>query len=330
LARVDVLDVGHGCCAVLTDGDGCVVVDAGTGQVLLQYLRQHDINVIDAALVSHGDMDHLGGLIDVLLDSSISVRHIYLNPDALRRTRCWEVFRVAAREAMESGRTVIHAELTTTTTSEQLARQSTRISILAPDPITALAGIGGQGLEGEAVTAHSMSAVIKVSAPHGLEVLIAGDVDSNALHDLLAHPDELPAAVLVFPHHGGLAEGHDVVDFASQLCAAVIPKLVVFSTGRDTHRNPRPEVVHAVRMAVPTAHIACTQLSKDCAANVPPQEPTHLSQTISRGMASKKCCAGSIRIELGSMQFTCIPSLEHHAEFVQSFASTALCRDGAG
>jgi competence protein ComEC len=87
LAYLAILDVGHGNCAILHDDEGTIVIDGGRSQTLLQFLQAEELLSIDAILVSHADDDHLGGIIEVLLARNIEVQRIFLNPDALRRTK---------------------------------------------------------------------------------------------------------------------------------------------------------------------------------------------------------------------------------------------------
>ena len=44
-----ILDVGHGNCAVLRDRRGVVVIDAGPGSSLLEFLTEHKITNIDVS-----------------------------------------------------------------------------------------------------------------------------------------------------------------------------------------------------------------------------------------------------------------------------------------
>jgi competence protein ComEC len=56
-----ILDVGHGNCAVLEDGQRTVVFDCGPKTGLLEYLTSRTITVLDLVLISHADEDHIAG-----------------------------------------------------------------------------------------------------------------------------------------------------------------------------------------------------------------------------------------------------------------------------
>ncbi len=55
-----VLDVGHGNATVLIDTAGVVVIDAGKGGIILDFLKRLGIRQVDILLISHADDDHVG------------------------------------------------------------------------------------------------------------------------------------------------------------------------------------------------------------------------------------------------------------------------------
>ena len=54
---VSILDVGHGNCAVLID-DKVVVIDAGPGTTLLDFLEKEGIKEVGVVLISHADEEN--------------------------------------------------------------------------------------------------------------------------------------------------------------------------------------------------------------------------------------------------------------------------------
>jgi len=61
-----IVDVKHGNSAVLIDTDGVVVIDAGNGSKLLEFLSNRQITTIDVLILSHADGDHIGGVMALL------------------------------------------------------------------------------------------------------------------------------------------------------------------------------------------------------------------------------------------------------------------------
>ncbi|MFH2201677.1 MAG: MBL fold metallo-hydrolase, partial [Elusimicrobiota bacterium] len=50
--------MGHGNCAVIVDSGGVVVIDAGPGSGLLEFLTREGITHINTVIISHADTDH--------------------------------------------------------------------------------------------------------------------------------------------------------------------------------------------------------------------------------------------------------------------------------
>lgn len=145
---------------------------------------------------------------------------------------------------------------------------STRLEIIGPSNTLALSGPGGKELPehgGRPISSNSLSAVMRVLHADVPRALLTGDLDDVGLADLERSAVDLDAELLVFPHHGGHVPQGENAMFAGRLCRAVGATTIVFSLGRGKHRTPRPEIVRAVEAALPTAHVACTQLSARCA-----------------------------------------------------------------
>ncbi len=158
----------------------------------------------------------------------------------------------------------------------------------------------------------------------GVIDLIASDLDDVGLDEMLDSGQDLRAAVLVYPHHGGRSGAGSESEFAAKLLTAVEPRTVLFSIARGVHRNPLPEVIQAVRAAGAHIRIACTELSRNCAEGTPFDEPLHLLPLAARGRATRSCCGGTFRLELREGA-TVEPGIAEHAAFIAAEAPTALC-----
>ncbi len=64
-ARVVVLDVGQGDAILLQDGRHAVLVDTGPGDAVVDALARQHVRRLDAVLLTHTDLDHVGGLDDL-------------------------------------------------------------------------------------------------------------------------------------------------------------------------------------------------------------------------------------------------------------------------
>jgi beta-lactamase superfamily II metal-dependent hydrolase len=319
--EIAVLDVGHGNCSLIIDGEAVYVVDAARGtRALRRALAQRRLKEVDVVLLSHGDADHVGGLIGLLTNPSVAIGRVYLNPE-IRGTKLWKSLRVAVRDARKRGGTKIVTALTTAI-SDDLELPRLDVTVLGPTPESAM-GLG-ETVDGDQLSPNGMSAVIRIADVHA-SVLLPGDIDAKGLQELLADGVDLDATVLVFPHHGGYPGDGDAEEFARTLTAAVDPETVLFSLARSDEENPRPEIVQGLREAAPNAQIACTQLSPLCAESVPAVAQPYLSSFPGQGQKTGCCCAGTVE-----MQFTdnglARPQLPGHRAFVKHHVPAALCR----
>ncbi len=312
LPELIILDVGHGNCAILRDTKTVTVIDCPPALTLLETLERLGISTVDQVLISHADLDHIGGLVNLLED--VTVRNVYINPDADKKSRTWKDIRIALGLAEDRG-TEIHVGLTTQLTKKINSGQI-EIEILAPSTEVALSGAGGDDPEDRKLTSNSMSVVIGLIHNSYRVALLPGDVDGMGLDNLLKKQKDIEAQILIFPHHGGLPGDTDGQEFAQKLCALVKPHLILFSLDRNRFGNPREDIMRGVLSAAPDAHIVCTQLSRKCAAVLPDSNFNHLTTLPALGRAKGKCCGGTISIKINGKQTIYAPLLTLHRDFV--------------
>jgi competence protein ComEC len=319
MTKIVVLDVGHGNCAVVYEGASCVVIDAGPGTALLEFMRENEIKIVEEILISHADNDHLKGVLTILDQDDITVKSVRLNSDAVKGSKQWNAMLYSLDHRNRKGEMRFEVQLVEGFT---LAFFDAGLEVLAPTRYLAGKGPGSEDSEGRRITTNTISAVVRIQTPHR-SVLITGDIDNLGLSHLLSTGQNLHADVLVFPHHGGHVSASASLSgnrkFAEQLLAAVVPTIVVFSISRTKYENPRPEIVDAVRTE-PSRKIMCTQMSRRC-LEAPPEKDGHLADVFAEGRQSGQCCAGSIVVSDAEL----MPSVASHTAFVRRVAPEALC-----
>lgn len=169
------LDVGQGLAVVLRTANHVLLfdtgprygeeLDAGTA-VIVPYLRQQGIGQLDALLLSHGDIDHVGGAVAIL--AALPVQHVLANgtelpgvsPDECRRGAAW-------------------------------LWDGVRFEILHPVSVTAAVYSDNNG-----------SCVLRVESARG-SALLGADIEAATEAELVDRQREkLRAEVLLAPHHG--------------------------------------------------------------------------------------------------------------------------------
>lgn len=318
-----ILDVGHGNCALIKDTNDVMVIDCPPGGTLAETLEHLSIKEILHILISHSDADHIAGIVDILSNEDIKIHNVHINPDAIKTSEIWTDVRIALQDARKRSGIQVSSELTTTKTGN-LNIGSVEIEILAPTPELILSGAGGKDLQRRRLTSNSISAVVGIVHDSHRVAILAADIDNVGFDNLIQDQNNLSADILVFPHHGGKPGGGNAKAFAQQFCSYIQPKLIIFSIGRNRFKNPHTEIIEGLRFVVPDAHILCTQLSKQCAANVPISESTHLGKLPAKGLINNSCCGGTITIKIQGRETT-YDEMNLHKKFIDQVDSP-ICR----
>src|SRR5579859_5417031 len=196
LPELLIVDVGHGNCAILRDTQAVTVIDCGyDGITLVETLARLGINEIDHVLISHADIDHIGGLGPLVRE--FPIRNIYLNADASKRGRTWQGVLRTLELAERSG-TEVHIGLTSRD-SKKIISGEVDIEILAPSASIAASGPGGIDQDGHTLASNSMSVVIGLIHNSCRIALLPGDMDEIGLKHLQKNHKDLEAQILVFP-----------------------------------------------------------------------------------------------------------------------------------
>jgi beta-lactamase superfamily II metal-dependent hydrolase len=319
---LSILDVGHGNCAVLFD-DRVIVIDAGPGTTLLEFLEREGIKEVSVVLVSHADEDHVKGLVALVESRAVNIDTIRVNSDAIKESSTWSHLAFLLDEENKAGHIRFEVGLTTNQT-DQFNTPSITVEILAPSPGIAMKGAGSRDHKGRKLTSNTMSAVVRLLREGAPLVLLPGDLDETGLDNLIESGRDLRAAIAVFPHHGGGPASSDLSKFASTFCSATGAQTLIFSIGRGRYGTPRPEIIAAARTHSANLRVLCTQLSERCASELPKSDPIHLTDKISRGREQRKCCAGTLVLNLGK-SLTILPVAEAHLQFISNSAPSALC-----
>jgi competence protein ComEC len=178
---------------------------SGATRVILPYLRGRGIGRLDALVISHSDLDHIGGAEAVL--QTVRVGQLISSlPDGHR------LLGKTTKPARCSAGQAWHWD-------------GVRFEMLAPD---------GASYANSRLKSNARSCVLRISAG-GKAILLAGDIEAAqeaALLDLDA--DRLRADVLLAPHHGSGTSS------SAAFLRAVAPTVGIFQVGhRNRYRHPQ-------------------------------------------------------------------------------------------
>lgn len=324
MAKMIILDVGHGNCTVIEDAGKVVLVDTAGKTKIQGYLDEYKISVIDIVVISHSDHDHIGGLINLLSNEKYTVKRVVLNPDSIKESRLWEDVRFLIDEKERDNG--LHVEFAVKSSVQpEWAKVSENLSleIVSPSRAMLLSGPGQfMPQDTRRLTSNSVSVVVRVVYNQVPIALLCGDMDQIALDNIKAHNILCAATYLIYPHHGGLPGNSDVLSFTRDLIGWVSPSFIIFSNGRGKYNNPAPQVIESIIAVSPNINLMCTQISKTCCVDV--VRPDYLPKVYSVGFESGSSCAGSIEISLedGSIDSQ---ELRIHQDFVTGL-ETSLCK----
>ena len=320
--RLCILDVGHGNSSVVDGGgNGAVVVDTALGSSLCEFLREQGIERVRTIYLSHADEDHIGGLVGLLAANIVQVERVVVNGDARKTTAVWDDMVYELDSAHRAGQVQFDVGLVSGDGDDL---DDVEIRVLAPSRYLAAKGVGGTDRSGRTINSNSMSAFIRVSVSGRHVAVLPGDIDGVGLDDLVQRVDDAVAPILVYPHHGGRPGRAAVRLFVEALLGAVSPNIVVFSFARARYGLPNDETFRIVRELLPDARIVCTQLSRQCSAEVPSQPSEHLSNVFAAGRAEGRCCGGTIVIPLDDVS-ALEPERAAHVEFIRANVATPMC-----
>lgn len=237
-ARLAFLDVGQGDATVIETASGQTILVDGGGNVrydnnetwrrrknsfqvgedvIVPYLKSQGIRKIDLLILTHGDMDHINGLLDVI-----------------RRFPVQKVVRNSRFPANEDEQKIV-MELTKQNVPIYVAptghtweiEEGIGLTFLHPDPVRP----GNKGEPNE-------DSVVCLLSVHDTKVLFPGDIGASTEKHLLKRWSWPAVDILKVAHHGSESSTHETwLDVLS-------PKYAVISAGRfNSYGHPAPEVI---------------------------------------------------------------------------------------
>lgn len=217
--RLIVFDVGQGLAVAAQTRNHALLYDSGPdfsgeadsgNRILAPALRALGIRQLDMLMLSHDDLDHIGGAGSLMQSMPVGRLSSSL-PDGHRLQRL----------AVDTQRC---------TDGQNWEWDGVRFEVLHP-----AAAEYGQ----TRIPDNELSCVLRIVVGEQ-SVLLTGDIEKNGERRLLRkHQDGLHTTLLVAPHHG--SKSSSSLDFV----AATLPDYVVFTVGyRNRFGHPREDVVH--------------------------------------------------------------------------------------
>ncbi|MFA7399056.1 MAG: DNA internalization-related competence protein ComEC/Rec2, partial [Sideroxydans sp.] len=215
-ARIIVFDVGQGLAVAVQTHSHAMLYDTGPdfagesdsgNRILIPSLRGVGIAKLDGLMLSHDDIDHIGGTHSVMqalpiewVSSSLKAGHPLLST-VKQHNSC--------------------------TDGQSWAWDGVRFEVLHPSDLD----------DSDKKHDNDQSCVLRISVG-ARSVLLVGDIEKASESRLLAlHMHDLPSTLLIAPHHGSKSSSSE------EFVNTVSPQQVVFTTGyRNRFNHPHPTV----------------------------------------------------------------------------------------
>ncbi len=220
--RLIIFDVGQGLAVAAQTRNHALLYDTGPdfsgeadsgNRILIPSLRAQGIARLDGLMLTHDDSDHTGGALSILqampvgwLSSSLATDHALLQLSTDTR-RCAD--------------------------GQSWEWDGVRFEVLHPH---------AESYDQEKIRDNDRSCVLKISTGKH-SVLLAADIEKGSEWRLLKqHEENLPATLLVAPHHGSKTSS------IAQFVETVKPRYTVFTVGyRNRFGHPKEEVLERYR-----------------------------------------------------------------------------------
>jgi len=246
--RLIIFDVGQGLAVAAQTRHHALLYDAGPdfsggadsgNRILVPSLRALGISKLDGLILTHDDTDHTGGAASVMqampigwLSSSLPEGHPLLQQATFSSSD--ETTSHSTKPPTDSGQVAGYpasgrGELKRCADGQSWQWDGVQFEILHPDP-----GSYAQ----TKISDNDRGCVLRISIANQ-HILLTADIEEASEIELLEeHPDKLPAALLVVPHHGSKTSS------GKEFIAAVKPDYAVFTVGyRNRFGHPKQKIV---------------------------------------------------------------------------------------
>jgi competence protein ComEC len=225
---ITVLDVGHGQ-AVLAQlpGGANILFDAGSlhysdigRKIVVPFLNYNGIGTIDAVIISHGDIDHINGIPEIVEYRRIG--GVYADDAVFSDTDpCGGPPKVLKTSLAKNGIKIQPLKQNFDRIKILLDPNFVSIQILWPDKQTG---------NDEKLSSNDKSVVSLIEFA-GRKILLCSDIEKSSQKKLIALDPALKADIVVVPHHGSTRTRDK--SFLENLNASTL----IYSCGRSQYEN---------------------------------------------------------------------------------------------
>ncbi len=217
-ARIVAMDVGQGDSILIQEGSTSVLVDAGPPNKLVDALRRNHVYDLDAIFITHLDLDHYAGVIE--LPGNVSCHRVYVAQGAKKHLPN------ELREAVY--------ELTGQEVIEIVPNSSFKIGKYAFQTLWPQELVTGEENE------HSLCMLMSYDQNRPFRMLLTGDLEKDQINQILSKV-KFKVDILKVGHHGSKKSTDDT------MLTVLKPKDAIISCGQNNdYGHPSQEVLEVL------------------------------------------------------------------------------------
>lgn len=234
--KICFLDVGQGdCCLIVSADNRCIMIDAGTEgeayRTVIPTLHYLGIRKIDLAIISHVDLDHCGGIIELIKLKRINNVILPNFPD----DQTTEVEELCLKNK-------VPYTLVDQKSDFNLIPYAIDSLLISPDP--------SHQISYQDTNSSSLCFILKIE---GLKLLFTGDLPNQVEQSLLIRNEFAKINLLKVAHHGSK------YSTSGEFLSVTNPELAIISVGKNLYGHPAPDLIE--RLLLQNVNIKRTDLN---------------------------------------------------------------------
>lgn len=324
--------------------EAAIIIDPGSGELINELLHEHlKIKHLPLILITHFDMDHMGGLNKVLREclenrdkEALKPGCIFCGDHVFYKSK----FSTQVLKILDDFEQLIekHGLLTECAIADRLSGGHfvNMISEL---------GISGKIIFPKWVQQRmgymeddiNLFSVVLYLTFANKKILYTGDLPAKGW-ETIAGEEDLKSDVFKVSHHGGLINSSpsSSAEHTRKILERVKPNFALISVGRNnSYGHPHPDVVEAIVTHHSNPHLFCTQMNKRCCPDVNMKTKIENfyeerlrtrfdKEIIKLGNHEGVLCAGTIRVTFDAscnedQALKIIPAQVDHRDMLQAF-----------
>jgi len=244
---VTCLAVGHGQAIVAQlPGGQNILFDAGSlftndvgGRIIAPFFDHCGIRDIDAIVISHSDVDHINGIIEVV--KHCNVKAVYANETFISSVDKPKTAKFLKRRLRENG------------------LEAAALNKLSPDsPATIKILWPNAEICRDTALGDNDKSIVSLIEFAGVKILLCSDIEQYAQRQILQRNPDLKAEIVVVPHHGS------PITLDPHFLRALDARILIHSCSRGQYQRQQdsPYQTKAQRFYTPQSGAVTTRIDK--------------------------------------------------------------------